>query len=510
MPKSAPSLKPKTAAGPRAKSGAKSGGKSGAKSRAGGKAGGGGAAPLRDAEGSKAAKRAGRHLKVGTEASTLATRLLVARLAGRGGAGDGEALSAALGSLKGPLMKIAQILATVPDALPPEHVAALRELQSNAPPMGPWFVKRRMQAELGADWRSRFEAFEEAPAAAASLGQVHRAEAGGRLLACKLQYPDMASAVEADLAQLRLAFSLYQRWDKAIDAGDVHEELSVRLREELDYEREARNLTLYRALLAGEEGVRLPEPVPELSTGRLLAMTWLEGRPLAGYLAGDPPQAERNQLAERLFRAWYLPFYRAGVIHGDPHLGNYTFSPRADLDGAGAGEGDAPVLNLLDFGCIRVFPPRFVQGVVDLYYATRDSKRDLAIHAYEAWGFQGVADRPELLEALDIWARFIYGPLIEDRVQPIVAGQKVGEAGAGTAAKVHRAIRAAGGVRPPREFVLMDRSAIGLASVFGHLGAEVNWHRVFHSLADDFQAPALARRQEQALAGAGLAAGDIA
>ena len=110
------------------------------------------------------------------------------------------ALAQALGGLKGPLMKVAQLVATIPDLLPPDYAEELQKLQSDAPPMGAAFVKRRMQAELGPDWSSRFQVFDLKPAAAASLGQVHRARSlDGAALACKLQYPDMQSAVEADV-----------------------------------------------------------------------------------------------------------------------------------------------------------------------------------------------------------------------------------------------------------------------------------------------------------------------
>ncbi|MDA7983616.1 MAG: AarF/ABC1/UbiB kinase family protein [Alphaproteobacteria bacterium] len=445
------------------------------------------------AAGSRADKRLRRHARLGGEASGVALRMLLSRLTGNDGSNP-ETLRAALGSLKGPVMKIAQILATIPDALPAEYAEALRELQANAPPMSAPFVRRRMRAELGDGWRDCFSDFDLRPAAAASLGQVHRAVADGRRLACKLQYPDMASAVSADLAQLRLAFSLYRRYDRAVDAGAICDELAERLVEELDYGREARHMRLYGALLGGEGDIVIPEPVDDLSTGRLLTMTWLDGDSLPDYLRGEPSQEERDRLAECLFRAWYLPFYRCGVIHGDPHLGNYTF----------ARDGGVARLNLMDFGCVRVFSPPFVQGVVDLYYATRDGDRDLAVHAYEAWGFDDIGGRPDLLEALNIWARFIYGPLIEDRVQPLVDGHRVAAAGGETAARVHSAIRAAGGVRPPQEFVLMDRSAIGLASVFSHLRAEVNWHRVFHGLADGFAPEEMGVRQAEALRAAGL------
>ncbi|MBM3566255.1 MAG: AarF/ABC1/UbiB kinase family protein, partial [Alphaproteobacteria bacterium] len=130
---------------------------------------------------------------------------------------DAAALKTVLGALKGPLMKVGQILSTVPDLLPPEYTAELAHLQTNAPSMGWAFVRRRMAAELGPDWRARFKSFEEEAAAAASLGQVHRAVApDGRRLACKLQYPDMGAAVDADLAQLKIAFAIYRRVDRAI------------------------------------------------------------------------------------------------------------------------------------------------------------------------------------------------------------------------------------------------------------------------------------------------------
>src|SRR5579862_3265158 len=155
-------------------------------------------------------------------------------------------LKAALGGIKGPLMKVAQLLATIPDALPEEYVRELIQLQSNAPAMGWPFVRRRMMGELGADWLSRFKSFEREAARAASLGQVHRAVAlDGTRLACKLQYPDMASAVEADLRQLRLAMGLYERYDRAVSTAGIHAEIAARLREELDYAREAAHMRLY-------------------------------------------------------------------------------------------------------------------------------------------------------------------------------------------------------------------------------------------------------------------------
>ncbi|MEE8272102.1 MAG: AarF/ABC1/UbiB kinase family protein [Alphaproteobacteria bacterium] len=442
-----------------------------------------------DTEGNTLGGRVRRYAKVSTAMGGLAARLAGARYLGISLEREKHAveLKDALGGLKGPLMKVAQMLATIPEALPPEYVGELQQLQANAPPMGWPFVKRRMAAELGRDWQQRFRSFERPAAAAASLGQVHRAVGpDGGALACKLQYPDMQSAVEADLRQLKMIFGIFEYYDKAISTGQIHSEIAARLHEELDYDLEARHCALYADMLADEPGVYVPEVVPALSTGRLLTSTWLDGEPIMGFVEGHVEQ--RNALAMNMFRAWYVPLYYYGVIHGDPHLGNYTVRP----DHA---------INLLDFGCIRVFPPSFVGGVIDLYHALMRDDRDLAVHAYETWGFKDLT--VEMVDALNVWADFLYAPLMDDRERPI-GEMDHGVYGRQTAAKVHVELRRLGGVEVPREFVFMDRASIGLGSVFLHLKAEINWHRLFHSLIDDFDVATLEKRQTKMLKAHGV------
>ncbi len=406
-------------------------------------------------------------------------------------AAHAEDLKAILGGLKGPLMKVAQFLSTIPDALPAEYAAELAQLQANAPAMGWGFVRRRMAGELGTDWQSKFASFGQEAAAAASLGQVHRATLhDGTAVACKLQYPDMASTVEADLRQLRLAMSLYKRMDSAIQSDDIYTEISDRLREELDYRREAAQMKLYGLMLARDELVDIPKPIESHSTGRLLTMTWLEGKGLQARLDAGMALEERNRLAGAIFNAWYKPLYHYGVIHGDPHLGNYQVR-------------DDNGLNLLDFGAIRVFPAKFVRGVIDLHEAIRENDMDRAHHAYEQWGFVDLSR--EKMEILNQWARFIYEPLLEDRVRRIQENDDP-NFGRAVAEKVHAGLKATGGVRPPREFLLMDRSAVGLGSVFLRLKAELNWHRLFYEMIEGFDADALAARQAAALAATGVPA----
>ena len=440
-----------------------------------------------------ASGRVKRYAAVTSTVGGLATKFAFSKVFGidldKGAHAD--ELKRALGGLKGPLMKVAQILATIPDALPDEYVAEFSQLQSNAPAMGWLFVKRRMAAELGRDWLTKFGRFEHEAVAAASLGQVHRASlTDGTPLACKLQYPEMGAAVEADLRQLKMLFQIYKSYDGTIDPSQIGEEIEDRLREELDYIREAKQMALYRAMLADEDHVRVPDVVDELTTTRLLTMTWLDGQRVLEFK--DDHADRRNGLARDIFMTWYKPLFGYGVIHGDPHLGNYTVA-------------DDGRINLLDFGCVRIFHPRFIAGVIDLYHATLHKDRDLAVHAYRTWGFEGLTN--EMVDTLNLWAEFLFDAWIDDRVRPLQESTKsAGIFGREVAQKVVKRLREIGGVTPPREFVFMDRAALGMGSVFMHLGAELNWHNLIHEVMDGFDVDALQAKQADALAAAGLEA----
>ncbi|MCB1507208.1 MAG: AarF/ABC1/UbiB kinase family protein [Hyphomicrobiaceae bacterium] len=448
-----------------------------------------------DTEANRLTARLSRYARVGVNVGGVAMGALGRRMLREDGATgrDAEALAAALGGLKGPLMKVAQILSTIPDAVPKEYAAELSRLQSEAPPMGPAFVKRRMRSELGPNWQERFARFDIAPAAAASLGQVHRAvHHDGTPLAVKLQYPDMASAVEADLKQLDVIFAVQRRMDKAIDTSEIRHEIADRLREELDYRLEARHAALYRGFFGEEDTlVTVPRVHADLSTGRLLTLDWVEGTRLLSH-KGDRVET-RRLLTRALFHAWWRPFVHLGVIHGDPHLGNYTVR---SADGAPDG------INLLDYGCIRKFPPRFIRGVIGLYHGLLHDDRARIEEAYTLWGFKDL--KRETIDTLNVWARFIYGPLLDDRVRKVAEGVNPAEYGREQVIAVRRALKEQGRVLIPREFVFMDRAAIGLGGVFIHLDADLNFYRIFNEEIEGFSASALEERQSAALAAAGL------
>ena len=240
-------------------------------------------------------------------------------------------------------------------------------------------------------------------------------------------------------------------------------------------------------MLRDVEGVHGPEGLPELSTQRLLTMTWLDGEKLV-KVVDKRSLKNRNAIAINMFRAWYTPFYSFGVIHGDPHFGNYTVCKDDSI-------------NLLDYGCVRIFKPELVQGVITLYQALQEGRSELAIEAYKAWGFKNPSKA--LVDILNIWASFIYAPLLEDKTRPIDE-TNTGVYGRETASKVHQELRKIGGVTVPREFVFMDRAAIGLGSVFLRLGAEINWYRQFQGLIEGFDVKKLTRNQASALKECGL------
>jgi predicted unusual protein kinase regulating ubiquinone biosynthesis (AarF/ABC1/UbiB family) len=376
-------------------------------------------------------------------------------------------LTKILGDLKGPLMKISQLLATIPGALPPKYTKQLMTLQSKAPPMGWIFVNRRMVMELGEKWEPYFRTFNRKADYAASLGQVHKAVTeDGDVVACKLQYPNMDSIIKSDLKQLKIFLKMYEKINKAIKTEEIYQEISERLIEELDYKIEAGNVQSYRRITSKLTNIHTPLIHKKLSTKLLLTMSWMEGQSLPSFIKDSPPIESRNKVARNLFWAWYFPFYSKYIIHGDPHLGNYTI--RKDNG-----------INILDFGCIRQFSKEFVTGVLELYKGLLHNNRNKCFQAYELWGFKEMSN--EIFEILNIWAKFLYSPLLEDRIQTIDSYSR-GIQGRQIAGDMLEKLHKAGGVSPPKEFVLMDRSAVGIGSALMHLKAKINWHREFEKL----------------------------
>jgi predicted unusual protein kinase regulating ubiquinone biosynthesis (AarF/ABC1/UbiB family) len=380
-----------------------------------------------------------------------------------------ELLKQSLGELKGPLMKAAQFLTTIPDTLPAEYYALL-ELQAQAPSMGVPFVKRRLKTELGENWHDHFEQFDYHARSAASLGQVHKAILkNGSTVAVKLQYPNMMGVTETDLEQLKFLFYLYEKLNKAINTDDIFEELASRLYEELDYTLEAKNLDEFNIFFKNDDIIKVPQVYTSLSTNRLLTMEWIEGESILNFENAD--EDLKNHLGKNLFLSWYKPLYHNGMLHGDPHPGNYLVLK----------DQDKYKIALLDFGCVRRFEAVVLEGIKNLFYGLLKNDRNLSVHAFEQLGFLNLDN--DIIDSMLSWANLLYDPLLENVVRPI-QNKITTQQSFKLAQKIHEELKKKGGIRPPRSFVFLDRAAVGIGSVLMRLQSKQNWHQLFVDILD--------------------------
>ncbi|GAB3284909.1 ABC1 kinase family protein [Parasphingorhabdus pacifica] len=256
-----------------------------------------------------------------------------------------EQLFAVLGQLKGGAMKFGQALsvfeAAVPNEMAGPYREALTKLQSSAPPMSGTSVRRVLDEQLGRAWRDRFAEFDETPAAAASIGQVHRARwHDGREVAVKVQYPGADEALRSDLRQLTRFSPLFQSLAPGAEVKPLLLELQERMAEELDYRTEAENQRRFAAAYDGDDQIRIPRVVA--SSPKVIVTEWVAGKPLAEIIA-DGAQEERDEVGRLLAEFHFSSPARAGALHADPHPGNFALLP----DGR---------LVVIDFGAVSRLP----------------------------------------------------------------------------------------------------------------------------------------------------------
>ena len=371
--------------------------------------------------------------------------------------------------LRGAFMKLAQMLSMRSDLLPAEALEVLSVVQSSVPPM-PWArIRRVLAAELGAPPEERFRRFEREAFAAASLGQVHRAElARGQRVAVKVQYPGVAATVQQDLKNVKALLRVFTAMARDlarqdVDTGEVAAELEARLREELDYLNEAANLERFRRLLADDPEVVIPRVHPKLTTRRVLTMEYLEGYPIQDIMAPGVDQALKDWVAEKLFRLLWRQVLELGALHTDPHPGNYLVTHH-------------PRLGLLDFGSVRLFEPEIRRGYLRLAEALLGRDDAGIAAACAALGFIGPHDDPApMVKIMHVACE----PLERDlRFDPrdydlLARGAQMAEI-----ALAHRIFRA------PGHRVFLLRALVGLDAYLKAFGTVRNWHRLFREIVE--------------------------
>ena len=377
-----------------------------------------------------------------------------------------EKLVSTLGDLKGMAMKLGQALSMESDLFPAEIQAVLSRLQNQAPAMGFSAVSEVVQRELGAPPEKAFARFEEKPFAAASLGQVHRAWLeDGREVAVKVQYPRVAQALASDLDNLGLLVKAFSASNRLMDGRAYFQEIRHELSLEVDYRREADLSRAFAKAAAPLTDLRVPEVIGSHSTGQVLTLELLAGITLKEFFEQEHDNAERFRVARLLVRAIQGPFLLSGLVHADPHPGNFLVMP----DGK---------LGVLDFGAIKAPPAHFVEG----------ARRLLTMGIGEGGPLDLVQTCRDLgfkVELPETDARKLLEEIVRVSSRSIATDDY--DYGADSVIPEMRRFGAANGlqllkIRPPKEGILYFRGLGGLVQNLRRLRARGNYRAIHQEL----------------------------
>lgn len=372
-----------------------------------------------------------------------------------------EDVTKALGEMKGAAMKVGQVLSMMTGAVPDEMAGQLATLQSGAPPMAFNLVEDVFRAEFGERPGKRFRHFEKVPFAAASIGQVHRAELpDGRQVAVKVQYPGVAAAIDHDLANVGVLLNMGGLIAKGMDMPVVIDDLKEGIRGELDYRREAAYQARFADLYRGHPFIRVPEVYPELSSGRVLVQEYVHGKPFREAVHLD--QAERDRIGEAVFRFAFGNFYVHGLFNGDPHPGNYLLAE----DGRVA---------FVDYGCIAEFDRDTIGRFCDVIRA---------IYAGDDEAWRAATERVGILRpgapfpTDDLWEhmKWFWAPVLEEEITFTreLASEMVrhNSQTTGYGGEINRHLNI------PHGMVFLSRINFGLAGVLGALAIRGPWRSI--------------------------------
>jgi predicted unusual protein kinase regulating ubiquinone biosynthesis (AarF/ABC1/UbiB family) len=370
-----------------------------------------------------------------------------------------------LGEMKGAAMKVGQLASFYEFAAPGDYLATYRDaltmLQNSAPPMEPEASRSVIKEEFGRPVEDLFDTFEDEPIAAASIGQVHRATLpSGEQVAVKVQYPGVDAAVRADMKNVSAMAKLAVAIAPNIDPKEIANEVKERVTEELDYRREASNQIEFSRLFRDHPFIVVPQIHPDFCRARVLTQEFIEGRPFLSAMEWD--QADKDHLAEVMYRFFYGSLYRFLLFSADPHPGNYLLL-------------DNGRVAFLDYGLVRAVDPGTLNWLLEIVQALITDDKERGKKALEGMGILG-AKTPEVD---DVWSHLkaMNEPILEDREFTVDAElvQNLAAAGFDPRSPAFQTLRKVG---IPGVMVTMNRMSFGVGSIIGRLTATRNWQAI--------------------------------
>ena len=378
-----------------------------------------------------------------------------------------EQVAAALGNMKGALMKLGQMASYLDQGLPEPVREALAELQTDAPPMAPELSAQVIAQELGQPPDQLFEEWDPVPIASASIGQVHRAiTKDGRAVAVKVQYPGIDEAIRADLDNAGVLFAGVGVLFPGLEPGPLVEEIRDRVIEELDYYNEARNQQKFADYYRGHPFIHVPDVVAELSTSRVITSELATGARFSELLTWS--QAERNLAAEAIYRFVFRSLYRIHAFNGDPHPGNYLFN----------GNGR---VTFLDFGLVKHFTEDEVRVFGAMIEAmVIDHDLDAFRHVIESIGLLPSSSRFTDDAIRDYFGHFYDFVQADETVTITPEWSSESVRRYFDPGSEHGEIMKAANL--PKSFVIVQRINLGLFALLGELRASANFRRIAEEL----------------------------
>lgn len=369
------------------------------------------------------------------------------------------AIVASVGQLKGVAMKAGQLLSYLDLPLPPELRSALSVLQTHSPAMPFEQVTEILRSELGGNATVLLEHMDPAPAAAASIGQVHRTTLpGGVDVAVKVQYPDIETAIANDFRSAAVGTGFVGLLVPRSNVDGIVSEARRAILEECDYEREARYQERFARIYAGHPTLVVPAVHGAFCSRHVLTTTWMEGTRFDAFLSTNPPQAERDRLGEALFEFYVGTLFQHGLYNWDPHPGNYI----VQRDGR---------LAMLDHGSTREFERAFVHALAMLSHAVQSDERE-SLHRSLVEFAMVREGKPYDYDSARTLVRSFYGPMLRDEVRAIERGEAMPLR---TVLETKRELLK---LHLPEQFLFVLRIRFGVMSVLAQLGARANWYRL--------------------------------